>query len=444
MISILKNRIVKSKTYKDLFDIPREILENKPCTKSCGKGINIVILNTPCNGFGDLMFAHKLAAMLRSIYNCRVDIASTIPESLKLLGESVENIIALKTRNNDNECRRFQHLDNSGLTIKYDLLFVAPVNQDYSISYRDIKLLIPYSNRFNTFFFSEYNDDLYKEFDFPTGVGKGYYGLLITKPKIKKITRKYKYALAYIAGDKWTSQIPLWRNCILGFVTMVAKKHKTENIFEVIGPEYPLKYIFNMNKERLNKFLGPYFGTIKFIDKKKKRSKNINNKPNMLILNASVFPVPNPKMLSLMKYSVKDILLTGDQSITDGLSCCPTKNIWYQTVPWKYDFVDNLASEMPNKYLKDERTSCGNVKTTMFNSNYKTFISNNNFSINARKKLNGIILTAKLLKNKKSWVYKYENKVLDTRGIRQFKNNVGLEDAFIKTQRKKRKSKRRK
>ena len=78
-------------------------------------------------------------------------------------------------------------------------------------------------------------------------------------------------------------------------------------------------------------------------------------------------------MLSLMKYSVNDILLTGDQSLTDGLSCCPNKNIWYQTVPWKYDFVQQLAEDMPNKYLKNERTSCGTVKASKFKGIMKVY-----------------------------------------------------------------------
>jgi len=420
----LLESINKSNVYKDLFDIPRKILESNNVNVKNAKKLNIVILNTPCNGFGDLMFAHKLASMLRELYKCNVDIASTLPDKLSILGETEDNIVALKTKSNDKECRRFKHLDNTGLKIKYDLLFVAPVNQDYSISYSDVKSLIPYSNNFNTFFFSEYNDDLEKGFDFPTGVGEGYYGLLLTKPKIKPIKRKYKYALAYIAGDQWSSQIPLWRNCILGFVTMVDKKHKTEDVFEIIGPEYPLTYIFNMTKQKLKKILGSYFGSIKLIGKTVTRNKIFSNRKNTLIFNISVFPVPNKEMLSLMKYSVKDILLTGDQSISDGLSCCPDKNIWYQTVPWKYDFVDNLALEMPNKYFKDVKMSCGSTKTVHFDSDYKKFISKNSFIKNAIIKLNGIISVAIELRNKNSWVYKYQKDVLSVRGIVQFKNMI--------------------
>ena len=35
-----------------------------------------------------------------------------------------------------------------------------------------------------------------------------------------------------------------------------------------------------------------------------------------------------------MKDSVEDILVTGDQSLTDVLSCCKSnKNVWYQIAP---------------------------------------------------------------------------------------------------------------
>lgn len=431
MDKLLLNKIKKSTKYSDLFEIPWELLQNKKCNK-CGKGIKIVILNTPCNGFGDLMFAHKLALLIRNKYGCRIDIASTHPEKLTLLGENKNNIVALKTKSNNNECRRFKYLDKSGLKIKYDLIFVAPVNQDYDPSFRDVRYLIPYSNQFNTFFFSEYNDLLEKNFDFPVGVGKGYFGLLLTKPKISKITRKYPYALAYIAGGPGDSHIPLWRNCIFGFVQMIAKKYKNNKVFEIVGPESSLKYVYGIKKTILIELIGKYFGTIKFISKNSKNKlltkiKILSNKPNTLILNGSVFPVTNTKMLSLMKYSVKDILLTGDQSITDGLSCCPNKNIWYQIVPWKYDFVDNLTLKMPNKYLGDIKTSCGTIKTIKFRSDYKKFINENNFIKNAEKKLTGIILAAKESKKKNSWVSKYEKEVLSVRGIKQFKNKVGIQ-----------------
>ena len=40
-------------------------------------------------------------------------------------------------------------------------------------------------------------------------------------------------------------------------------------------------------------------------------------------------------MLGLYKFSLNDILVTGDQSITDVLTCCKDKHIWYQITDWK-------------------------------------------------------------------------------------------------------------
>ena len=44
-------------------------------------------------------------------------------------------------------------------------IFVAPVPSDYNVNLQDVKYLIPYANKFNTFFFSEYNH-YDEEFDF--------------------------------------------------------------------------------------------------------------------------------------------------------------------------------------------------------------------------------------------------------------------------------------
>ena len=172
----INKEINKCKNFKELFDIPWKLYKNKKCSKSCAKNIKICILNTPCNGFGDLMFAHKLANMLREIYGCRVDIATTLPDKLMLIGEKKQNILFLKPKRKDwTDCRKFQYLGTKDFKIKYDLLFVAPVNQDNNVDYLDVKKMLNYSNRFNTFFFSEYQDLLEKEFDFPTGVGPGYF-----------------------------------------------------------------------------------------------------------------------------------------------------------------------------------------------------------------------------------------------------------------------------
>ena len=54
--------------------------------------------------------------------------------------------------------------------------------------------------------------------------------------------------------------------------------------------------------------------------------------------------------ISLMKNSIKDILVTGDQSLTDIISCCRGKQVWYQIAPWKHGLARNLEKHLPNKY----------------------------------------------------------------------------------------------
>ena len=96
-------------------------------------------------------------------------------------------------------------------------------------------------------------------------------------------------------------------------------------------------------------------------------------------------------MLTLMYNSVSDILLTGDQSITDGLSCCPKKNIWYQIAPWKEAFGKQLSIHMPQKYYKRKKTSCGTIEAIGLKSDYREFVKKYDFRKLAKPKINKIV-----------------------------------------------------
>ena len=76
LIEQINKELNKIKNYSNVFKIPQEIFKNKRCGKS-NKQLKIIILNTPCGGFGDLIFAYKLAQYLRDWYGSRVDIATT-------------------------------------------------------------------------------------------------------------------------------------------------------------------------------------------------------------------------------------------------------------------------------------------------------------------------------------------------------------------------------
>lgn len=435
-----KLELYNANTREDLYKIPEILFTGSKCKGTCGSSVRILILNTPCNGFGDLMFAHKLANKLRSMYDAHVDIATTQPDSLKMLGESPKNLIHLKSIKSD-QCRRYKYLKIDLPKKKYDLIFNAPVNMDYEPNDKDVRSLIPYSTPFNTFHFSEYGDDLEKNFDFATGVGEGYEGIFITDKKVEKQKRRYPYTIAYIST---ADNVPVWRKCIRNFIAMIGKKYGggKNKVFEIIGNNPMFEYIARVRKKTLQEQYGRFFSEIVFVNKNKHEKLLYQNKgkhTTTLILNASVLPVPNKEMLSLIKYAVKDVLLTGDQSISDALSCCSEKNIWYQTVPWKDYFVQDLATEMNNKWLTNTNTTCGSLKTTKYRSNYTNFLKNNDFFKNIKPRLDAIILSRHEAKKKNSILHKFEKYTMQhPRGVRQIKRHF-LEPRSYRKKRRSRK-----
>jgi hypothetical protein len=378
-------------TLKNVF---LEAYENKRCVKRCGKDLNILILSTPCNGFGDIMFAMKFATYVKDWYGANVMIASTSPESFVTLGASKKSLLKLDGGANS-QCRRFKFLKFTTLTgaqvkQKYDLIFVAPLTADYDIIYSDIRAILPYSTLFNTFYLSEYNDTNRKNFDFPTGVGKHNMGLLFTDTKNlhKPANLKNPYSFIYIA---W--QIPRYMSCMYGFIEMVAKKYKSKHPkLDIVIPAWLVDEIEDY-EDKVVKILLPYYSTIRYIDAEGTMFEYITSKANnnILTFRGDILPVNNKKMLGLLRHSIDDILLTGDQSITDALSCCPKKNIFYQIAPWKEDFGQQLAKHLPNKFLVSKKTSCGTLKAINYTSNYSSFVKKWDFRKLAKPKLDAII-----------------------------------------------------
>jgi hypothetical protein len=92
-----------------------------------------------------------------------------------------------------------------------------------------------------------------------------------------------------------------------------------------------------------------------------------------------------------MQNSEEDILVTGDQSLTDILSCCPSKNIWYQIAEWKEDYAKELSALMPNHYYKSKKTSCGSLTGIALRSDYRDFVKKWDFRKLAKSKLNKIV-----------------------------------------------------
>jgi hypothetical protein len=363
--------------------------------------LNILILNAPCNGFGDIIFAFKLYKIMKSIYGSHVYIATPDKEKMMMLGKLDDETVILltdKKGKHPGQCRKYGTLQmHTDMT--FDLILPAPIAWDFRFSLKDVQNLIPYANKHNTFAFSEYNDYLDKGMHFNTGIGKGRLGLLLLPvPKAKERLIRDKYALAYL--NTIDSTTPRWRACLKNFIIMITEKYRLKRFQLIVSPPM-MDYLKGhnssdwfknaaMSKRELRSTVNSHYSNILLIDKPEARDQLKKTSGNTFIIRGDILPVPNDVMLQYIQHSVKDILITGDQSITDVLSCCPTKNIWYQIAPWKENLGSQLAKQMNNKYLNSKTTSCGTVKAN-FKSNYKEFIKKNDFVKNFRPLMDKII-----------------------------------------------------
>lgn len=418
------DNIMSSRSLNKLTDALWEpyYANNSTCSKACAKGIKILILNAPCNGFGDLIFALKLSNYLKQWYGASVIIATTFEKGLLSLGSDPKYVVGL-SGGKRNQCRRFATLKLNKNIPEQDLIFVAPIQLDFTPNINDVKKIIPYANIWNTFTFSEYNDKINKNFTFNTGVGKERDGILLTKPfktKGKPKGLKNPYAVIYVANS-----LDGLIKCIMSFVEMIAKKyHKKHKKLDVIIPAW---FAQEDMDSQLKKKVSKYYPNIITVQKDKDDiiiSEGYVD-DNTLTFRCDILPVPNKLMMRLMSNSIDDILLTGDQSITDALSCCSTKNIFYQIAPWKSNLGKNLAKEMPNVNLKKISTSCGSLKAISYKSHYSTFIKKWDFRTRSKGKMDAIVLSAMAIK-KNNNIADLVDLVTTSRTLSSIKNKLNL------------------
>lgn len=337
----------------------------------------ILILNAPCNGFGDIVYAMKLSNYLKQWYDSSVFVATTQPNNFVQLGFDKEKLFLLKSKYNIENCRKFANMKMYDLNNKiikngiFDYIFVAPLSQDNEVSLSDVRALIPYATKQNTKFWSEYNDELSKKIDFQTGVGKNRLGLFLFDTNISEPIIKNPYIFIYIS-DIYGS-----KSCLLSFLKMVIKKYYTYETLIIIAPPW-------IEKFRLDIFKA-FIDDVNMVFKGKENIDNyVGESKNTIIFDLSILPVSNNEVLNLMKYSLSDILITGDQSLSDVLSCCPEKNIFYQSAGWKTNLALELAKLMPNKWLKKKRTSCGSLEAINYKSDYRKFVKEWDFRVRGK------------------------------------------------------------
>ena len=382
-------KIKNSKYWEDIDDIVWSVNLNKKIQKKHYDNVKIGLINIPCNGFGDIILCKKMYDYLSTWYpSANIKICSTSKDKFKKLGIK-EKIIELKS-NSDGECHRFSHL-KMDYKSKFDILLIIPLTER-QFNLNNFKKLIPYATKWNTFTCSEYNGE-YEPYTFPIGVGKGQLGIFLNKPNYtEQNIIKNPYALVYIA-EEVDIHSP---SCFLAFLEMICKKYsKKHKIFEIIIPEWIRELIehYYPFKNKCLKIIKEYYGCCYIkVEKNARLELFYEDNKTQLILRADILPKPTKIFIGLIKGSVDDILLTGDQSITDAISCCKDKTIWYQIAPWKQEFSYNLYLETGNKNYKTFKTSCGNIKGSNFKNDVNKLIKNNNFSIKGRERFDALLI----------------------------------------------------
>ena len=192
------------------------------------------------------------------------------------------------------------------------------------------------------------------------------------------------YALVYVAFD---DEDRLWRPCALRFLRMLAAKYAGRPFQVVMHPTLVKK----LRPARLATLFAGHFDRVVFVARGERAEPAAGA---TLYVRADVLPVANRTMLALMRHSVRDILITGDQSLTDVLGCCPSKNVFYQIMPWKEHLAQQLARLMPNPNLRSRRTACGSMGALAYSSAYARFVRAHAFHVRARAKLDAIVAQA--------------------------------------------------
>lgn len=352
------------------------------------KILNIAVLCIPCNGFGDIVLCSKIAKLLQKWYNANVFILTTTPEKFKLIDIASHIKMVHLGCGNNCSCRKFGYLKTPNRK-RYDMFLVAPLTYDYEADYQDIRKLIPSSTIYNTYFITEYNHRI--KSDITLGIGKNYDGIIIDKFSHignKLLDTNYLYVYIAESGN--------WKRCASSFIKMCVKKYSKLKSLSLVCPKF-IGHLVESRKD-IQYHIKKYFKTITF---------GINNiKDNSFCIIDDLFPMDYSRNINMMVNSLPDILLTGDQSISDLFSYSNNHLLWYQTLPWKKRLAINMSRELNNN-LRLVTTSCGVISDTRTPNQklIEDFKFNNSFKNKGKKKLDAMIRFIQDIKLWKNYIY---------------------------------------
>jgi hypothetical protein len=320
-------------------------------------------------GFGDLIFTLKLYAIFKKWYGIAPYIVSPTPEKFLSNGISKSKVLHLKIPKSERD-NAHQYIEeaesidivtmNDNLWKKdFDIIFVTPVTMDgWEKNVSHFKSIFPYITSDILYRFSAY-DHGGMTYEIPLGLSEDRYGIFISSPQTPaKRMIKNPYIMTHISNINWTEPEGDYKSCLSNFLKLMVKKyHKTYPVLDIVVSKSITNDFSSNDRDRFNKlkdYLKKYYGKVKVIknetDSLLKEGLNIR----------SDLPVmPHTKFTSLFQHCLPDVLGTGNQTISDLVSCCTNFNIYYQTLPWEVSFAKNLGRILKKDYLTVRRSACG-------------------------------------------------------------------------------------
>jgi hypothetical protein len=414
--------VAAATSMRQLWELPLvHFLEHRKNRAARSARVRVLVLNATCNGFGDVVFGYKIHQYLENWYGNKVisHVATTSLEQFLTIGARVSSLVYLRTQSGNAQCRKFKSMQavnakdwletnaNHAVDLtRYDVYLVAPITSDLVPDFDDVRALVPTSTRFNTYFMSEYNMSINRDIAFATGLGNGRLGLLFTNPPADVRTPvpglHHPYSIMYIA-DYDRHLVP---PCYQGFLQLLTTAHQMDRL-DVVCSSW-LHGMLSSKRAALARAVHPHYTQVLCVNKQgRKRVTSVliertpeGDTPTQLVFRMDVLPLKLKRMAALYKHSLPQVLLTGDQSITDFLSVRRDGGVvpFYQGLPWKQSFYTNLAVELPQRYLSSKHTSCGNVTAVTYHPDTADFLRAHDFRHLARPLMDAVITSAAAVK----------------------------------------------
>lgn len=419
MEALLKHLARRVHSVKDIRETLYEYFERTPAGFATPRRKLVVLLVVlPCMGNGDVVFGIKIAQYLVQWYGAAIELrlATTVPHTFKKLGYDASEVIAV-THAGPAQCRRLKSLEFPPRAQAADVVFVAPLQSDFAVSFADVAAALPDAARTRTAFFSEYNDSLRKRHDFATGLGGARMGLLFTdhwlapRRRLAAMAAADAYAVLYVAQAPGSTT-----PCVRAFVDMVVRRHGTRAARRHSSARRPAEFhvvldgallVPAMVKTLCATCAAAGFPTVKVVGRDGEDvlygsdgdgGGGSSLPSRLIVLRGDVLPLSHADFGTLIRHSVKDVLITGDQSLTDVLSLCATapKRIWYQVMSWKRGLAEQLADILHRPELRLARTACGVLQAVSVSSDAACALLDHwDFRQLARPKMDAVIAYAR-------------------------------------------------